>query len=102
METLLNSHFSRVDVCNQYFKTWSFYDINLWKPSITIRRLGVITSTYMMLGFILLCGFLHPSTIYSEEIKSDINSFISIDDEKTTAPIFDSTLDKLTNSIEER
>lgn len=72
------------------------------KPSITIRRLGVITSTYMMLGFILLCGFLHPSTIYSEEIKSDINSFISIDDEKTTAPIFDSTLDKLTNSIEER
>lgn len=72
------------------------------KPSITIRRLGVITSTYMMLGFILLCGFLHPSTIYSEEIKSDINSFISIDDEKTTVPIFDSTLDKLTNSIEER
>lgn len=72
------------------------------KPSITIRRLGVITSIYMMLGFILLCGFLHPSTIYSEEIKSDINSFISIDDEKTTAPIFDSTLDKLTNSIEER
>lgn len=72
------------------------------KPSITIRRLGVITSTYMMLGFILLCGFLHPSTIYSEEIKSDINSFISIDDEKTTAPIFDSTLDKLTNSTEER
>lgn len=72
------------------------------KPSITIRRLGVITSTYMMLGFILLCGLLHPSTIYSEEIKSDINSFISIDDEKTTAPIFDSTLDKLTNSIEER
>lgn len=56
----------------------------------------------MMLGFILLCGLLHPSTIYSEEIKSDINSFISIDDEKTTAPIFDSTLDKLTNSIEER
>lgn len=72
------------------------------KPSITIRRLGVITSTYMMLGFILLCGFLHPSTIYSEEIKSNINSFISIDDEKTTAPIFDSTLDKLTNSTEER
>ncbi|AKI96238.1 Sialidase A [Streptococcus agalactiae] len=72
------------------------------KPSITIRRLGVITSIYMMLGFILLCGLLHPSTIYSEEIKSDINSFISIDDEKTTAPIFDSTLDKLTNSIEER
>lgn len=72
------------------------------KPSITIRRLGVITSTYMMLGFILLCGLLHPSTIYSEEIKSDINSFISIDDEKTTAPIFDSTLDKLTNSTEER
>lgn len=72
------------------------------KPSITIRRLGVITSTYMMLGFILLCRFLHPSTIYSEEIKSDINSFISIDDEKTTVPIFDSTLDKLTNSIEER
>ncbi|HEN4392781.1 TPA: exo-alpha-sialidase, partial [Streptococcus agalactiae] len=61
-----------------------------------------ITSIYMMLGFILLCGLLHPSTIYSEEIKSDINSFISIDDEKTTAPIFDSTLDKLTNSIEER
>lgn len=72
------------------------------KTSITIRRLGVITSIYMMLGFILLCGLLHPSTIYSEEIKSDINSFISIDDEKTTAPIFDSTLDKLTNSIEER
>ncbi|HFU9596027.1 TPA: exo-alpha-sialidase [Streptococcus agalactiae] len=72
------------------------------KPSITIRRLGVITSIYMMLGFILLCGLLHPSTIYSEEIKSDINSFISIDDEKTTAPIFDSTLYKLTNSIEER
>lgn len=72
------------------------------KPSITIRRLGVITSIYMMLGFILLCGLLHPSTIYSEEIKSDINSFISIDDEKTTVPIFDSTLDKLTNSIEER
>ncbi|HEN3069685.1 TPA: exo-alpha-sialidase [Streptococcus agalactiae] len=72
------------------------------KPSITIRRLGVITSIYMMLGFILLCGLLHPSTVYSEEIKSDINSFISIDDEKTTAPIFDSTLDKLTNSIEER
>ncbi|HGC8546726.1 TPA: exo-alpha-sialidase [Streptococcus agalactiae] len=72
------------------------------KPSITIRRLGVITSIYMMLGFILLCGLLHPSTIYSEGIKSDINSFISIDDEKTTAPIFDSTLDKLTNSIEER
>ncbi|HGA3613625.1 TPA: exo-alpha-sialidase [Streptococcus agalactiae] len=72
------------------------------KPSITIHRLGVITSIYMMLGFILLCGLLHPSTIYSEEIKSDINSFISIDDEKTTAPIFDSTLDKLTNSIEER
>lgn len=72
------------------------------KPSITIRRLGVITSIHMMLGFILLCGLLHPSTIYSEEIKSDINSFISIDDEKTTAPIFDSTLDKLTNSIEER
>ncbi|HEO5911675.1 TPA: exo-alpha-sialidase [Streptococcus agalactiae] len=72
------------------------------KPSITIRRLGVITSIYMMLGFILLCGLLYPSTIYSEEIKSDINSFISIDDEKTTAPIFDSTLDKLTNSIEER
>ncbi|HGA0719207.1 TPA: exo-alpha-sialidase [Streptococcus agalactiae] len=72
------------------------------KLSITIRRLGVITSIYMMLGFILLCGLLHPSTIYSEEIKSDINSFISIDDEKTTAPIFDSTLDKLTNSIEER
>ncbi|HGI2018295.1 TPA: exo-alpha-sialidase [Streptococcus agalactiae] len=72
------------------------------KPSITIRRLGVITSIYMMLGFILLCGLLHPSSIYSEEIKSDINSFISIDDEKTTAPIFDSTLDKLTNSIEER
>ncbi|HGI3623938.1 TPA: exo-alpha-sialidase [Streptococcus agalactiae] len=72
------------------------------KPSITIRCLGVITSIYMMLGFILLCGLLHPSTIYSEEIKSDINSFISIDDEKTTAPIFDSTLDKLTNSIEER
>lgn len=72
------------------------------KPSITIRRLGVITSIYMMLGFILLCGLLHPSTIYSEEIKSDINSFISIDDEKITAPIFDSTLDKLTNSIEER
>lgn len=72
------------------------------KPSITIRRLGVITSIYMMLGFILLCGLLHPSTIYSEEIKPDINSFISIDDEKTTAPIFDSTLDKLTNSIEER
>ncbi|HGD4031971.1 TPA: exo-alpha-sialidase [Streptococcus agalactiae] len=72
------------------------------KPSITIRRLGVITSIYMMLGFILLCGLLHPSTIYSEEIKSDINSFISIDDEKTTAPIFDSTLDKLTNLIEER
>lgn len=72
------------------------------KPSITIRRLGVITSIYMMLGFILLCGLLHPSTIYSEEIKSDINSFISIDDKKTTAPIFDSTLDKLTNSIEER
>ncbi|HFZ6970236.1 TPA: exo-alpha-sialidase [Streptococcus agalactiae] len=72
------------------------------KPSITIRRLGVITSIYMMLGFILLCGLLHPSAIYSEEIKSDINSFISIDDEKTTAPIFDSTLDKLTNSIEER
>ncbi|MFH7305585.1 hypothetical protein FLJ01_04720 [Streptococcus agalactiae] len=23
------------------------------KPSITIRRLGVITSTYMMLGFIV-------------------------------------------------
>lgn len=36
------------------------------KPSITIRRLGVITSIYMMLGFILLCGLLHPSTIYSE------------------------------------
>lgn len=56
----------------------------------------------MMLGFILLCGFLYFSIIYSEEIKFDINFFILIDDEKIIVFIFDFILDKFINLIEER
>lgn len=69
---------------------------------IMICCLGVIISIYMMLGFILLCGFLYFSIIYSEEIKFDINFFILIDDEKIIVFIFDFILDKFINLIEER